>query len=181
MPSNDQRQPYDYLLQLERKCRVVSPGLPIADTHQEKWSGVLFKLDQFELLGAMAEIVEIGDMLPIARLPGVKPWVIGLANMRGSLLPIIDLGNYLFDSGLPADDSGRLLIVNHGNSLVGLRVDAIVGMRHFFQSQRTGNTPSLPRPLDACVAEGYIDKDAVKPVFSIKRLMNETSFQDAAL
>lgn len=181
MSSNDQRLPYDYLLQLERKCRVASPGLPTAETQQEQWSGVLFKLDNYELLASMAEVVEIGDMLPVARLPGVKPWVIGLANMRGSLLPVIDLGRYLFDSEFSSDGSGRLLIVNHGTSRVGLRVDAIVGMRHFLQTQRTGNTPSLPRPLDACVAEGYIDKDQVRPVFNIKRLVNETAFQDAAL
>lgn len=181
MSAIEQRSPYDYLVQLERKCRVASPGLPVAEAQQQQWSGVLFNLAGYELVAPMSEVAEIGDMLPVARLPGVKPWVMGLANMRGNLVAIIDLRRYLFATDASATEAGRLLVIRHGGSLVGLRVDTVIGMRHFLETQRTGDTPSLPPPLESCVVEGFLDQGMVKPVFSIRRLVNDPAFQDAAL
>ncbi|AOU96840.1 hypothetical protein BI364_01415 [Acidihalobacter yilgarnensis] len=181
MSATEQRSPYDYLVQLERKCRVASPGLPVAEAQHQQWSGVLFKLAGYEMVAAMSEVAEIGDMLPVAHLPGVKPWVLGLANMRGNLLPIIDLRRYLFASAAPTAEAGRVLVVKQDGSLIGLRVDAVIGMRHFLETQRTGDTPTLPDPLDVYVVEGFVDQGLVKPVFSIRRLVNNPAFQDAAL
>ncbi|AOV18095.1 hypothetical protein BJI67_14405 [Acidihalobacter aeolianus] len=181
MAANEERPPYEYLVQLERKCRVASPGLPVADPDHEQWSGVLFNLGEHEMVAQMSEIAEIGDMLPMARLPGAKPWVMGLANMRGNLLPVIDLKRFLFADDAPATDAGRLLVVRHGGGLIGLRVDGVVGMRHFAEAQRTGDTPHLPQPLEACVVEGFVDQGVVRPVFSIRRLVSDPAFQDAAV
>lgn len=181
MSSNETHSPFDYLAQLERKCRVASIGLPVAEDQEQQWSGLLFKLCGYELLVPMEDVVEIGDMPPVTHLPGVKPWVIGLTNMRGNLLPIMDLGRFLFGSGASATPLGRLLVVNHGASLVGLRVEAIIGKRHFLKTQRTENNPALPSVLGEFVAEGFIDQDQVRPVFGVKSFVNAPAFQDAAL
>ncbi|MBF8291197.1 MAG: twitching motility protein PilI, partial [Steroidobacteraceae bacterium] len=40
----------------------------------------------------------MGVPAPITRVPGARPWIMGLANVRGQLLPVIDLKQY-FGSG----------------------------------------------------------------------------------
>jgi len=52
----------------------------------------------------LLELTEAGEIVPCAALAGVpltQPWYLGLANVRGSLLGVIDLARYL-DSGAGA-------------------------------------------------------------------------------
>ena len=43
----------------------------------------------------------LGVPAPLTRVPGAKSWILGLANVRGQLLPIIDLRAYLGSGPTP--------------------------------------------------------------------------------
>ena len=43
------------------------------------------------LVSKMGEVTEILDPPDFTRVPGVQSWVVGIANVRGSLLPLMDL------------------------------------------------------------------------------------------
>jgi len=56
----------------------------------------------------LVDLAEVGEIVappPLTAVPLTQPWYLGLANVRGNLLGVIDLAAYL---GLPAaaDDSG---------------------------------------------------------------------------
>ena len=44
----------------------------------------------------------LGVPSPLTRVPGAKSWILGLANIRGQLLPIIDLRAFLGSGPTPA-------------------------------------------------------------------------------
>ena len=53
----------------------------------------------------------LGVPAPLTRVPGAKSWILGLANVRGQLLPIIDLRAYLGSGPTPASRSARVIVV----------------------------------------------------------------------
>ncbi len=73
-------------------------------------------------------------------MPGVKPWVKGVANLRGRLLPVMDLGGFLGLELSKARKQRRVLVVEYNDLFVGLLVDEVVGMQHFAQDALLANT-----------------------------------------
>lgn len=173
------KSPFDLLVQIERKCRVAAPGLPVHEEERQQWNGVFFRLRGFEMVMPIDQVAEIVDMPPVSAIPGVKPWVIGLANMRGNLLPVVDLGQFIFSDDVAAQ--GRLLVIRYLGAQVGLRVDAVYGMRHFWRDQVAGAVPGLPDPLQPYVHEAYHEQERIWAVFDADALAVEGEFQNAAV
>ncbi len=84
----------------------------------------------FELAGEQygVEIAAVESILkpqPLTRLPRTPHFVEGVTNLRGRVLPVIDLRRRL---GLPAGETGpqtRLIVVSLGGALIGLVVDGV--------------------------------------------------------
>jgi purine-binding chemotaxis protein CheW len=68
------------------------------------------------------EVAELGDVTPV---PGAGPAVLGVLNLRGQVLPVIDLAT-LFE--LPPADPERIVIAVHGDLRAGLAVDVVAGV-----------------------------------------------------
>lgn len=171
--------PFDLLVQIERKCRVAAPGLPVQEDDRRHWNGVFFRMRGFELVVPLDQVAEIVDLPAVSRIPGVKPWVIGLANMRGNLLPVFDLARFIFADDVAAQ--GRLLVMRFAGSLIGFRVDAVYGMRHFWLDQEAETVPVLAPALRPYVNTAYHDEQGkVWSVFDTTAVFANTDFHDAA-
>lgn len=85
---------------------------------------VVFQLDQ-ELYGiGIHQVKSIETMKRVTRVPTANPFVKGVINLRGVVIPVIDLRRRL---GMPAADdsaSTRIIVVSTDASEVGLIVDA---------------------------------------------------------
>lgn len=84
----------------------------------------------FELAGQLyalpiQETQEIIRMTEITRVPNTREFVEGIINLRGSVVPVINLNRRL---GLPAgayDDSTRIIVVEYNGQKVGMIVDNV--------------------------------------------------------
>ncbi len=81
----------------------------------------------------LVNLQEISETLPVAeihRVPLVKPWFLGVANVRGVLFAINDLAQ-LLDNKLTSISSGaRLILVSEAvSSNVAFVVDRLIGLR----------------------------------------------------
>jgi len=71
---------------------------------------------------SVVEIVRTTD-LRLTRVPNAHTNVLGVVNLRGKVLPVLDLGRRL---GLPAHGAReRLVVVETGNAIAGLSVDEV--------------------------------------------------------
>jgi purine-binding chemotaxis protein CheW len=71
------------------------------------------------------EIHEIIKMQNITEIPNSKPYVKGVINLRGKIVPIISLRNRF---GLPEESytkSTRIVVVNHADEMVGIVVSKV--------------------------------------------------------
>ena len=62
----------------------------------------------------------LGVPASMTRVPGAKAWIKGLANVRGQLLPIIDLRQFLGSGTTPITRNTRIMVVNHRDIPAGL-------------------------------------------------------------
>lgn len=79
----------------------------------------------------LEEMAELLEMPPCTRLPRVKSWVRGVANVRGKLLPVIDFADFLGGQLLTPPNQHRIVVLDLNGLYVGLLVDRVLGMRHF--------------------------------------------------
>ena len=100
-----------------------------------------FRLDNEDYAIAITKIQEIILMKPITRIPQVPDFIEGLINLRGSVIPIVNLRKRF---GLPArdlDDETRTIVVNVHEKTVGCIVDAVT------QVMRINRDQIQPPPL----------------------------------
>lgn len=177
MAAEASHSPFELLGALDQRCRTRAVGLPRTEDSREEWAGVLFRLHGMELLAPMDEVAEIVSVASVAPVPGVKPWVLGIANMRGNLLPVMDLQAFLFDEQPVTDPaSRRLLVVSHEGVVAGLVVDAVLGMRHFWRDEIAEVLPALDERIKPFVTYSFDRLGEHYPVFSPFRLAESEEF-----
>ncbi len=88
--------PFDLLREIERRSKTALAGATGVDVNVEEWVGIGFRLGDEQFIVSRDSIREV-LMVPafITRVPGARSWVRGLANVRGHLLPIVDLKAFL--------------------------------------------------------------------------------------
>jgi len=81
----------------------------------------------------LVNLQEISETLPVAdihRVPIVKPWFLGVANVRGVLYAINDLGQMLENKLTSISSNARLLLMSDAvTSNVAFVVDKMIGLR----------------------------------------------------
>jgi twitching motility protein PilI len=123
---------FEYLQSLAARCRAGLTVLPSArDNRAIVWSGVGFRIGEQYCVTAMDDIAEVLTEPAATRLPGVKPWVRGVANVRGRLLPLVDLSAFLGEQAALEQSQRRVLVIEKGEIYLGLIVDDVFGMQHF--------------------------------------------------
>jgi purine-binding chemotaxis protein CheW len=85
----------------------------------------------FELAGTryaldVAQLREVSRCPPLAPLPDAPALIEGVADLRGSVLPIVDLGRALGREPISDPVHARLAVVQTDNLVLGLRVPASV-------------------------------------------------------
>lgn len=130
-------------------------------------------------LDQVAEFVEIQDYTP---LPGVKPWVIGVSNLRGKLLPVVDFAQFLGGQLSVARRLQRIVVLDRQDTFVGLVVDAINGMRHFSNEAHEADTQEISPALRPFIQGFYRAADGA-PILLLNpdALIENPLFQDVAL
>ena len=105
------------------------------------WAGLAFRVSDMSLVCATNRIHESLPLPRVTRVPGTKPFILGLANVRGNLVTVVDLGGYLYGSPTPVSGSSRLLLATLRGRPVGLLVDEVHGQRNFMSGD--ADTPEI--------------------------------------
>jgi purine-binding chemotaxis protein CheW len=134
-----------------------------------------FRLDNEDYAIAITKIQEIILMKPITRIPQVPDFIEGLINLRGSVIPIINLRKRFGLAPREVDDETRTIVVNIHDKTVGCIVDAVT------QVMRINRDQIQPPPLSVlAVAHQYISglarlDERLLIILDIERLFDEQS------
>lgn len=168
--------PFQVLLDYDQRCRVNARGLPKGPVVEKDWVGIGFSLGGKKLVAKMSDVTEILPIPATVRVPGVQSWVRGIANIRGNLLPVLDMKAYLTGAFSDSAKERRILVINKQNVVAGLLVEEVFGMRRF--------KPDLlkePATQDMGALEPYLegvfnDAQFQWRVFSMEKLVTHEKF-----
>lgn len=85
---------------------------------------VIFKLGE-EFYGLpISNVLSIERVSKITRIPNSPKYVLGLINLRGDVIPVIDLNIKLGFKSTKVNNSSRIIVIKDDEMIVGLMVDS---------------------------------------------------------
>lgn len=136
-----------------------------------------FVLEKEHYSVPVLKVREIMRLCPITPVPRMPAFIQGVINLRGKIVPVIDLRERF---GLPkASDTERACVVvvqfaksEGGQQWMGMVVDAVEEVSHFTQTDLE-LPPDFGGDLDTRFITGMAKaKDAVKTLLDLDRLLN---------
>lgn len=149
---------FNYLHELDRQ---FSPDLGSAKNQSEQsLQSLHFRVGQYDLLLALDTSTEVVNKIDYAPIPISRPWLLGVASIRGQLLTLIDLKNFLFDSETVGSlKHKRVIATRVGQVFLGLVVDQVVGMAQLWEMQNEARHPASWDDSVVDVLRGIYRKD----------------------
>jgi twitching motility protein PilI len=174
-------QAFDFLQEIETRS-IESASISFREQDLGRfWTGIGFRLSGIDYVVHLNEVAEIISIPPYTTVPGAKNWVKGLANIRGTLLPIMDLHGYLGSKAPHALRRQRLLVVNHDGIHCGVIVDEVLGMNHYEHEDRIQDVPINDESMKPYLDGGFYSGEKLWTVFSLNTLAENPSFRQVAL
>ncbi|MCF9000196.1 chemotaxis protein CheW [Acinetobacter nectaris] len=135
------------------------------DKHQQaiadsvnRWSGIAFEIQGQSFVVPLGEVAEVIYCPVLTPIPNGEPWLEGLANIRGQLLTVIDLQEYLLKIPTKRTRQQKLLCLQHQDHYLGLMVDQVLGIQHFNKQSFFSSASDLNQSLDK-YCSGYFNYD----------------------
>ncbi|MDH5516552.1 MAG: chemotaxis protein CheW [Gammaproteobacteria bacterium] len=173
--------PFEVLQSVEAESLNKAAGLPILDDVKQSWTGIGFRIGDSLLVASMDEVAEILHMPVYTQIPGVRSWMVGLANVRGNLLPLLDLKGFVTGQDAASRKDCRVLVARHESGMTGLVVDEILGLKHFYLEEQAYEIPTLADNLRPYIKMAFKNADQYWPVFSFAKLIQQEKFLQIAI
>jgi purine-binding chemotaxis protein CheW len=107
-------------------------------------SYILVSIGTARLAILLEDVVEVGDLPMLTRLPNVPPWLRGIVNVRGEIVSVVDLPRFLEWRVDSTAQRKRMVIIQQRSVKTALSIDAVLGMhRRTDQTEMITGSPPL--------------------------------------
>jgi twitching motility protein PilI len=171
---------FEKLRDYEQRSLNFEPGQIDGRESTGEWAGLIFRIGKIKLACTTKQVKEFLPVPPLTPVPGTKPWILGLANIHGELLTVIDLSWFLHGERSSVSMRTRLLAASLRGRPIGLMVDEVYGQRHFVNEE--GNECKLPAgsPLADYVHRQYRTGKDVWQELDLETLFSSPDFLNGA-
>ncbi|MEZ5395372.1 MAG: chemotaxis protein CheW [Bryobacterales bacterium] len=155
----------------------TAPAAPEADD-EPPVNHIVFGLHGARYAVSIRSVLELDRLSPITPVPNTPEFVLGVTNVRGEVVSVIDLRRLLGFPPLARPETGRLIQVREVGRAVrsGLLVDSILGMRpvktHQIEPDPTADArtatvvdglyPDKPEPLRGLSVEKLFEMEQIR-------------------
>ncbi len=168
----------ELLRDYEQRSLAHVAGSPLLAGGREGWRGLSYRIGRHDLVSSFDEVVEILSVPALTPIPGSQPWLLGLANVRGNLLPVADLKLFLEGQRSVAGERQRMLVMNQPGGEVAILIDELYGQRSFEDDQRVD--VAAEGRYGHFIDRAYGQEGRSWSVFSLERLARTPEFRNAA-
>lgn len=170
------RDPFHLLREIESRARQYAAGLPKADEGPEVWPGVGFAMGGAHFVTEVGNVTEMITVPRLTRIPGVPAWVRGIANIRGTLVPILDAYGCLAAAETKVSRLSRVLVVRESDTSTGILVDEVSGLKHFPVTERSRDTDGFPE-FARSIVDGSFQADGFRwGILDVRSLVKRSEF-----
>lgn len=174
-------QAIELLTNLRQGTFEHAAPLPLKERGNSEWQGLGFQVGGVRLVSPMGEISEMLKLPKLASLPVVKPWVMGVANIRGRLIPVIDLHEYLGLATTMPRAQWRVLVVEDNDIVAGFVVEQSLGIQHFLEDSFEETSAEGIEALTPYVRGAFRHGGRVYYEAHLKMVLRDDKFFDVAV
>lgn len=142
-----------------------------------------FRVADNDLLLELNSSIEVINSIDYSRIPRMQPWLLGMASLRGQLLPLIDLESYWFDvKAIQKLKNKRIICTKVGSIFLGLVVDQVCGIvnnNDMDEIDVSGN--NWTDAVRQCLASGYSANDINYGEYDLSRMIVQDKFNSMQL
>ncbi len=173
--------PLDLLIRIERVSRQAGHQLPEKLETKPLWRGIAFTVDQWRLLVPLDAITDVVECGSVTAVPRTKNWLRGVANVRGSLYSVTDLGCFLGRPPMTSEADNKLLVINDKELRSAILVNEVYGLKSFDEEQNLADVASLDADIRPYVNRAFEENDQIWAVFDVQRLISAGAFLEVEL
>ena len=164
-----QASAFALLCDMDRRWRQTDA---VAASGTRVWAGLGVRVGEHRIVVPRDDVSEIIPNPDMTRIPHAAPWVHGIANHRGALLPVFDLAAVLgLGERVPRP---WVLQVNSADTPAGFAVDEIFGHREFTTGDQR---PTLIDNINTTLPDGllgvFVREGEQWAAFGLKKLIHD--------
>lgn len=125
-------------------------------------------------------VCEVSDQLQLCQLPNTAPWLYGITNQRGNMVPVFDLALLLGFAREQSNKKPNMLIYDQKDAAVGMLIEELPVRMELGADERMGNIPPLPERLQSFVRACYRYDNTIWVNWDVHGLFASLSDQIAA-
>jgi len=113
-------------------------------------------------------------------LPGVKGFVLGVANVRGRLMTLIDLATFFGEKSRVPRSNRRVLVIDEEGGYFGFVIDESLGMQHFPQDGFSRQMGKVGSQYRSYLLGSYRVGENLWPVLSLHTILADPKLEKLA-
>ncbi len=141
---------------------------------------VTFRLAEESYGIAVMQVQEVLRVTEITPVPGAPDYVLGIINLRGNVVTVLDTRKRF---GLPAnemDDASRIIIIESGEQVVGLLVDSVAEVV-YLRAAEIESSPNVGNEESSRYIQGVHSQDGQLLILvDVNKLLTEGEWQDVS-
>lgn len=121
------------------------------------------------------EVLRFSDIAPV---PGAPPYVLGIINLRGNVVTVIDTCQRFGLPPIELTESTRIVIIEANQQVIGVLVDAVAEVVYLRHSE-IETTPNVGNDESARFIQGVCHKnDKLLILVDLNKLLGEDEWQE---
>jgi purine-binding chemotaxis protein CheW len=145
---------------------------------QERMQLVSFNLDDEEYGVEVLKVREIIRMPNITRVPNTPPYVEGVINLRGKVIPVISLRKRFSLNAAEADGRTRIMVMDLTSELTGFIVDSVAEVIRISSGEIQPAPPVITGNIDQEYLSGVVNReDRLLVLLDLERLFTNDERQ----
>ncbi|ABC31840.1 MULTISPECIES: chemotaxis protein CheW [Hahella] len=141
---------------------------------------VTFKLDHETYGINVMQIQEVLRYTEIAPVPGAPDYVLGIINLRGNVVTVIDTRKRFGLSEAEVSDHTRIVVIEVDNQVVGILVDSVAEVVYLRQSEME-TAPNVGNEESAKFIQGVCNKNGELIILvEFEKMMSEEEWSEVA-
>lgn len=142
---------------------------------------VTFKLQEETYGINVMQVREVLRITEIAPVPGAPPYVLGIINLRGNVVTVIDTRSRF---GLPIkerDDASRIVIIESEKQVVGILVDSVAEVVELTMSE-VDSAPNVGNEESSRYIQGVANRDEdLLILVDLNKLLTEEEWAEVGM
>jgi purine-binding chemotaxis protein CheW len=157
---------------LDQSCERAAARAP------DEFKHLVFQVNFCQFAIALANLVEVIPETSITRIPNVPNWLLGVSNLRGEIISIVDLRQLLKMESFHQQRSEAVIVVRSPQAelITGFVVDQLCGFRNLQSLEETGPS-TLPQYAQLPFTDRVLQTESQQlAVLDIEKLLGSPEF-----